>query len=154
MTALPPDHVGWLPSSALTRQLAHTRARMFHRSLDAALAAGQPPWDAGDLMVRAAELCARSTRAQLASSLDALVLIAEARPFSQLVRSRTVLSHRAPLLALAERLRELAPVEVAVVARVATLTWDRASPAYHGGASEGEFDRVIGRCLHVLQDAH
>jgi hypothetical protein len=57
MMSLPPDHVGRLPSTALTRQVARTRACLFHRKLDAALAAGQAPWDSGDLMVRAAGRC-------------------------------------------------------------------------------------------------
>jgi hypothetical protein len=154
MTALPPDHVGRLPSTALRRQATRTRVCLFHRRLDAALAAGQDPWDTGDLMMRASELCAPSTRARVASALEALVQLAESESLSRLVRARAVLTHREPLLALAARLSEPAPVEVAVVARLATLAWDQRSPAYRVGAPPRALAEVVGRCVHVLRDAH
>jgi hypothetical protein len=77
--------------------------------------------------------------ARLAALREALVGFAELQPVSALVRSRTVLMHRGPLLELAARLLQLAPVEIAVVARLAMLVWDQASPAYRAADPASEF---------------
>ena len=90
-----------LPRSALARQLTRIRAGLRHGKLDAALAAGQDPWSAGDLMLRASALSSLPMQTRLAASLEGLVDAAELQPVSPpFVRTRTVLSHRESLLAL------------------------------------------------------
>jgi hypothetical protein len=142
---------GRFPNSALGRGLARVRARAQRAKLDAALADGQDPWSSGDIMSRAAELSSLSTRTRLAASLEALVDFAELRPVSPLIRSRVVLLHREALLDLASRLREMPPVEVAVVARLAILVWNQGSPAFQAGSPPSRFGEAIASCIHVLR---
>jgi hypothetical protein len=127
------------------------RARAQRAKFDAALADGQDPWSSGAIMSRAAELSSLSTRTRLATSLEALVHFAELQPVSPLIRSRIVLLHREALLDLALRLRDLPPVEVAVVARLAMLVWDQASPAFQAGDPPSLFSEAVADCVHVLQ---
>jgi hypothetical protein len=148
----PSTGVARLPRGVLGRQLARVHAGLRHNKLDAALADGQDPWSSGVLMLRASALGSLSTRTRLAGSLEALVDGAELRSVPPHIRAGTVLVHRESLLALASRLRELAPVEVAVVARLSKLAWDQASPAYESGDSAALFAEVIARSLHVLRD--
>ena len=105
-------------------------------------------------MLRASALTSLSMQTRLAASLEGLIDAAELQPVSLHIRTRTVLSHRESLLALASRLRELAPVEVAVAARLSKLVWDQASPAYHIGDSASHFAEVIARSVHVLREEH
>jgi hypothetical protein len=102
-------------------------------------------------MSRAAELSSLSTRTRLATSLEALVDFAELQPVSPLIRSRIVLLHREALLDLASRLRDMPPVEVAVVARIATLVWNQESPAFQAGDPPSRFSEAIASCIHVLR---
>jgi hypothetical protein len=142
---------GRLPGSALDRGLARVRARAQHAKLDAALAEGQDPWSSGDIMRRAAELSSHSSRTRLAASLEALVNLAQLQPVSPLIRSRIVLLHREALLDLASRLRDMPPVEVAVVARLATLVWNWESAAFQAGDPPSRFSEAIASCIHVLR---
>jgi len=146
------DGIARLPHSVMARQLTRLRAGLRHGKLDAALAAGQDPWSAADLMVRASALSSPAMRTRLAASLEQLVDAAELLPVSRYIRTGTVLTHRESLLALASRLRERAPVEVAVVARLSKLAWDQASPAYQAGDPAPLFAEVIARSVHVLRD--
>lgn len=146
------DGIARLPRSVIARQLARMRAALRHGNLDAALAVGQDPWSAADLMVRASALSSFAMQTRLAASLEQLVDAAELLPVSRYIRTRTVLTHRESLLALASRLRELAPVEVAVAARLSKLVWDQASPAYQAGDPGPLFAEVIARSVHVLRD--
>jgi hypothetical protein len=102
-------------------------------------------------MSRAAELSSLSTRTRLATSLEALVDFAELQPVSPLIRSRIVLWHREALLDLASRLRDMPPVEVAAVARLATLVWNQESPAFQAGGPPSRFSEAIASCIHVLR---
>jgi hypothetical protein len=119
------------------------RSRSRRARLDAALAGGQDPWSSSDLRERAAQLGSLATRRKLAASLEALVTFAELQPTSPLVRSSVVLDHREALLDIAARLRDLPPVDVAVVARLAILVWDRASPAFASGGPPALFGEAI-----------
>lgn len=102
-------------------------------------------------MRRAAELSSLSTRTRLAASLEALVDFAALQPVSPFIRSRVVLLHRQALLDFASRLRELPPVEVAVVARLAVLVWNQGSPAFQAGDPPSRFSEAIASCIHVLR---
>jgi hypothetical protein len=127
------------------------RARAQRAKLDAALADGQDPWSSAAIMSRATELSSLSTRTRLATSLEALVDFAELQPVSPLIRSRIVLAHREALLDLASRLRDMPPVELAVVARLATLVWNQESPAFQAGDPPSRFSEAIASCIHVLR---
>ena len=139
------------PHTTLGRRLARIRGRAHRAKLDAALADGQNPWSSGVIMSRAAELSSLSTRTRLATSLEALVDFAELQPASPFIRSPVVLLHRKALLGLASRLRDMPPVEVAVVARLATLVWNQESPAFHAGGPPSRFNEAIVSCIHVLR---
>ena len=142
---------GRLSHSALGRGLARVRARAQRAKLDAALADGQDPWSSVAIMRRAAELSSLSTRTRLATSLEALVTFAELQPVSPFIRSRIVLLHREALLDLASRLRDMPPVELAVVARLATLVWNQESPAFQDGDPPSRFSEAVASCIHVLR---
>jgi len=148
------DGVARLPSSPLGRQLARIRAGVRRGTLDAALAAGDDPWSAADLMLRASALSSLSMQTRLAASLESLVGAAELQRVSPHIRTRTVLMHRTLLLELASRLRELAPVEVSVAASLSKLVWDQASPAYHAGDPALQFAEVMAQCRHILRDEY
>jgi hypothetical protein len=123
--------------------------------LDAALAQGVDPWSAGELMVRAARLCSLSERQRVAAGLAALVSLAEhRRPASQYlnVRHQVVLEQRESLLALAEHLRQPAPVEVAVVAQLVVLLTDSSSPVFAGGRPPDGLAEATSRCLHSVAE--
>jgi hypothetical protein len=61
-----------------------------------------------------------------------------------------VLAQRESLLALAERLGQPAPLEVAVVAQLAVLVSDPGSPAYVGGREPAGLAELTARCAHAL----
>ena len=151
--------VGALDRGVLGRHLSRVRARVHGRELDAALADGQDPWSSSELMVRASWLCSLPERRKLATALAGLVVFAEQRrppppsasPYFR-VRYDVVLEQRDALLVLAERLREPAPVEVAVVAQLALLVWDESSPVYADGKHPAGVGEVAAQCLHALGD--
>ena len=150
-----PAGVATLPSGAVGWRLARMRACLRRPSLDAALAQGADPWSAGELMVRAARLGSLSERQAVASGLVALVTLAEhqrpASPYLK-VRHRAVLEQRESLLALAERLRQPAPVAVAVVAQLVVLLTDSSSPVFEGGEHPDGLAEVTSRCLQSVSE--
>ena len=150
--------VARFPRWVLTRHAARLRARMRRRRLDAALAVGADPWSAADLMLRASRLSSLPGRQEIAAELEALVLFAEhnravmpcsqPRPLSPCLRIRcgVVLDQRDRLLELAARLREPPPMAVAVVATLAWLARDEASPVYVGGNPPAGVAVAVARC--------
>lgn len=131
------------------------RVRGHRRELDEALAAGADPWSDSALMTRASQLLTPEHRGRLAASIEGLVDLAErgmpASPYLRL-RRRAVRAHRHQLLALAARLRDAAPVEVAIVARLGILTWDHNSPVFEGGRPVEELCEVLDLCATALVD--
>jgi hypothetical protein len=128
--------VGRFPRRVLTRQAVKLRAGLRRRRLDTALAGGADPWGAADLMLRASRLSSLPGRREIAAALEALIVLAEqdraVSPYLR-IRRRVVLDQRETLLELAAELREPEPVSVAVVATLAWLARDGASPVYVGG---------------------
>jgi len=149
----PPNGVARVRRGLIGRGLSVVRVRLRRRRLDAALALGVDPWSTAELVVRASWLTSWPGRLRLAEALDELVGVAERRrapaPYLH-VRNGVVLDQREALLVLAQRLREPAPVEVAVVARLAVLAWDESSPVYVGGRHPAGVRETAGRCLHGL----
>jgi hypothetical protein len=150
-----PAGIALVPRSAAGRRLAKIRAFFRGARLDAALAGGADPWSDGDLMARAGRLSSLSQRRHVAAGLVALVALADQQrsgsPFLA-VRHRVVHEQRESLLALAERLGEPAPVEVAVVAQLALLLSDSSSPVYAGGEDPHGLAEATSRCLQSLSD--
>jgi hypothetical protein len=143
------------PSGAVGRRLVRMRACLRRARLDAALAQGADPWSSGELMARAARLGSLPEREGVASGLVALVALAEhQRPASQYlkIRHRVVLEQRESLLALAERLRQPAPVEVAVVAQLVVLLTDPSSPVFAGGNHPDRLAEATSRCLQSVSN--
>jgi len=149
ISALPRGAVGW--------RLARVRAGLRHSQLDAALAEGADPWSAGPLMARAAQLCSLAHRRKVEAGLVSIVELAEhRRPASPYlaIRDRAVLEHREALLALAVRLGQPEPVEVAVTAQLTWLVSHPASPVYAGGSDPEKLADVTAGCLdRVGEDA-
>jgi hypothetical protein len=135
--------------------LARIRAGVRRRQLDAALAEGADPWSGGELFVRASRLGALPERRKVAAGLLGLVALAAhqlpASPYLE-VRHRVVLEQRDSLCALADRLGEPAPVEVAVVAQLSLLLSDGSSPVYAGGRDPAGLAEVTTRCVHAIWD--
>lgn len=134
------------------RGAIHVRLRRFQ--LDRALAQGVDPWSDAELMLRASRLGSLAERRRLAVGLMELVSLAEhqrrSSPYVS-VRPQVVLDQREPLLALADRLGEPAPVAVTVVARIALLLSDPLSPVYQGGSHPRGLAEVTVRCLQSLE---
>jgi hypothetical protein len=115
----------------------HIRTWWHRDELDAQLAHGADPMGDPLLGRRAAQLCSRSTRANLAGTLEDALRNA---------RSTWSLSARLPLrrsavrgcaddiLAVARRLRDPEPIDVAGAAMIARLIFDGTSPLYRDGA--------------------
>ena len=155
--------VARFPRWVLTRHAARLRARTRRRRLDAALAVGADPWSAADLMLRASRLSSWRGRQEIAAELEALVLFAEhnravmrgsqPRPLSPCLRIRcgVVLEQRDRLLELAARLREPAPMSVAVVATLAWLARDESSPVYVSGNPPADVAVTAARCGRALR---
>jgi hypothetical protein len=145
-----PSGVALLPRGVLPRQFARIRARLRRRELDAALAEGRDPWSSSELIARAAHLGAPSERRQLATALERLVALAEHRhrmsPYVR-IRRRAVLDQREPLLALATRLRDPAPIDVALLAQLALLAWDESSPVFVDGRPAAALAETTARCV-------
>jgi hypothetical protein len=139
----------------MSRQLVRVRAAVRHRRLDIALAAGADPWSDGALLARAARLGSWAERRKVAAGIAQLVALATHRwPASSFrnVRHRAVLDQRESLLALADRLDQPAPVEIAVVARLALLVSDRRSPVYIGGRDPVSLAEVTAGCTRTLRE--
>jgi hypothetical protein len=152
--ATPMAGVSRLPQSWAGRRRAGIRARLRRAQLDSSLAQGADPWSAAELLVRASRLGSLSERRTLAAGLLRLVSLAERRRRSSPyvgVRHRVVLDQRESLLALAERLREPAPVDVPVVAQIALLLSDPSSPVYEGGKNPRSLAEVTVRCIQRLE---
>ena len=147
--------VARFPRRAVTRRVVGLSAHVRRRRLDAALAAGADPWSAADLMLRASRLTSFSERREIAAALEALVALAEQdRAVSPYLRIRcpVVLEQRDTLLEIAARLREPAPVSVAVVATLAWLARDESSPVYIGGTPPAGVADTAARCESAVRD--
>lgn len=139
----------------MSRRLARVRAAVRHRRLDTALAAGADPWSDGALLARAARLGSWTERRKVAADLAQLVALATHRwPASSFrnVRHRAVLDQRQSLFALADRLAQPAPMEIAVVAELALLVSDRKSPVYVGGRDPAGLAELTARCAQALRE--
>ena len=147
--------IGTLPRSVLGWRLARLGALVRRRRLDAALARGADPWSTGELVVRAAQLSSPAERPKVAAGLVSLLELAafhRRRSSYLMVRHELVLEHEEPLRALAERLGQLEPVDVAVVAQLELLLTDPASPVYSGGGDPHRLAEVTSRCLNGAAD--
>ena len=143
--------IGAVPSSVLGWRLAGFWVLVRRRRLDAALARGADPWSSGELVVRAAQLGSVAERRKVAAGLISLLDLAafqRRRSSYLMVRHQLVLEHRDPLRALAERLGQLEPVDVAVVAQLVLLLTDPTSPVYTRGSDPHRLAEVTCRCLH------
>ena len=144
------DEIGVLPRTALGWRVAHIRAVVRRRRLDAALADGADPWSAGELVVRAAQLASPAERRKVSTGLISLIDLAafhRRRSSYLMVRHDLVLEHEEPLRALAERLTQSEPIDVAVVAQLELLLTDPASPVYTHGGDPHCLAEVTSRCL-------
>ena len=146
--------VSRVPRSWVGRRRAGIQVRLRRFQLDRALAHGVNPWSAAELMLRASRLGSLAERRKLAAGLTELVSLAEhqrrSSPYVS-VRQTVVLEQREPLLALADRLRQPAPVAVPVVARIALLLSDPLSPVYQGGSHPRGVAEVTVHCLQSLE---
>jgi hypothetical protein len=143
-----------VPRSWAGRRRAGIHVRLRRFQLDRALAQGVDPWSAAELMLRASRLGSLSERRKLAAGVTELVSLAEHQRRSSpsvSVRHEVVLEQREPLLALADRLGEPAPVAVPVVARIALLLSDPLSPVYQGGTHPRGLAELTVRCLQCLE---
>lgn len=125
-----------MPATRAGRALLRARVRLSRRSLDTVLAAGGDPWSSASLLVRAGQLASPAGRNRLATALDGLVALAKLRPPALpdlQLRAGPVLEQRERIGALARRLSDPAPVDVAVIARLSLLAWEEGSPAFAGG---------------------
>ena len=145
------EGVGAIPRTPVGRQLTRARARFRRRRLDADLAAGLDPWSSAEHLVRAQQLVSVAERRKVAIALETLVTCAERRlgvsPRLAPLRTTTVLSERAALVALARRLADLEPVPPRVVAELEWLLWDPRSPVFRGGMSPEALGHIAERCL-------
>ena len=152
MSAAAPMAAGPLPRG-VRRRSTRLRATIRHRRLDVALAEGADPWSDGALLARAARLGSWPERRKVAASLAQLVALATHRwPASSFrnVRHRAVLEQRQSLFALADRLAQPAPIDIAVVAQLALLVSDRRSPVYVGGRDPAGLAEVTARCTEAM----
>jgi hypothetical protein len=106
-------------------------------------------------MARASRLGSLAERRKVAAALYALLAVATRRrlasPFLA-VRHQVILDQRESLIALAERLFQPAPIQVAVVAQLAMLLSDSSSPAYAGARDPRSLADVTTRCLRSVLD--
>jgi hypothetical protein len=105
--------------------------------------------------VRAAQLGSLAERRKVAAGLISLLDLAafqRRRTSHLMVRHELVLEHQEPLRALAERLGQWEPVDVAVVAQLELLLTDPRSPVYTGGGDPHRLAEVTSRCLHRAAD--
>lgn len=147
------DGVSHLPRSMVGRWLVGIRARRRRSQLDVALAQGADPWSTPELMARASRLGLRSDERSRQDCTDwwRSPRFADGHRRSS---GCVVLEQRDSLLALAERIFQPEPVEVAVIAQLALLLSDPSSPVYAGGRDPGILADVTNRCLdRVSTDA-
>ena len=145
--------IGALHASGIAQRWSALRARVSFSRLDIELANGVDPWSSTELMLRAARIGSASERRKLATALVGLVEVARLQGSTCSahvpLRRPLVLEHEEEIQLLANRLRELEPVDVATRAELALLLRDGRSPIYVGGRPPNEFIRVIARALHA-----
>ena len=141
-------------SGPVRRRLAFLRSRMFSRRLDAELASGADPWGSAERLHRAQQLMQPGHRKKIADGVEALVIGAKAQRESPhltgIVREAIVLRHQYQLLLLADRVRDVEPVDVRIVAELALLIRDQRSPVYSGGRRPSELGELLARCVNHL----
>jgi hypothetical protein len=144
--------IGPLHGGRLGWRWSAARARVSVSRLDVALASGADPWSSRHLMLRAARLSSLGERRRIAAGLTDLIGRARCATLSDTVRirRRLVLEHVNEILMLADRLRALEPVDVAIVAQLALLVCDGASPVYVGGRPSSELTDVIARARQAM----
>lgn len=154
LMAEPVQGVAPIGTGPVRRRLAFVRSRMFSRRLDAELAAGADPWGSSARLLRAQQLMSRAHRTRIGEGLEALVIGAEAQRdaphLTGIVRESVVLGQRYRLLLLADRVRDVEPIDVRVVAELALLLRDRSSPVYAGGRRPSELAELLARCAGRL----
>jgi len=148
-----------LPRRRLAWTLARIRVRRERRSLDERLAEGADPWESAELLLRAAELTAPAARRELADALDSVIAVAEhpvrvapSVPYAR-VCPVPILAARDALAALAERLRDPAPVSAECVAMLATLLRRRTSPLYDSARAAAAVSDAVAHCSVALAPA-
>lgn len=141
-----------MPRGRTGRALLWARVRFSRRSLDSVLAAGGDPWSSASLLMRAGQLASPAHRNRVATALDGLVVVAERHPRAPRprVRAGVVLWQRRRIAALARSLRDPAPLDVAVIARLSLLAREDASPAFAGGCPPEMLDAELGACEAAL----
>jgi hypothetical protein len=146
--------IGPVHRGRLAQRWSAVHARLSVHRLDVELANGADPWNSPELMARAVRIGSLEERRRLAAALSNLVGRAQAHratsPSRVPLRNRLVLEHSEELLLLAERLRELVPVNVNSLAELALLVRDGGSPVYAGGRPPNELGRVMVRALDSL----
>jgi hypothetical protein len=65
-----------------------------------------------------------------------------------------VLDERDGIVEIAARLREPAPVRVAIVAGLAVLAWDRSSPVFASGRPAAGVGGTVRSCADALRAVH
>jgi hypothetical protein len=147
--------VGPVHTKRHARRLSALRARLAAARLDLELANGADPWSSTELMCRAARVSSLVERRKLAAGLEGLVHVAAAkRPMFSVgvpVRRELVIDYVEELLMVAERLRELEPLDVSLLAELAFLVRDGRSPVYVGGRPPYELTRVTARALAAIE---
>ena len=92
----------------------------------------------------------------MAAGLAELVALAThqwpASPYRN-IRHHVVLDQRDSLFAFADLLDQPAPLEIAVVARLALLLSERTSPVYVGGRDPDALPVVLAGCAQALRGA-
>jgi hypothetical protein len=139
----------------LDRPALALRARVFasRRSLDEALADGASPLWTPDLALRARQLVSRSSRQQLATSLEQLVKEATRsvppRAVAVPLPRREIVEAQTSLFSIAARLRDERPVYARGMALLSRLLSDGSGPAYnpHG---EGSLRHAVGAIAAAL----
>jgi hypothetical protein len=132
------------------------RVRWSALELDAALASGTDPASSEELALRASQLADPAHRAQLARSINDLVLLAEGRFGAQLPTTRApssadrVHTSRGPLLELRERLLGEGPHSPRGLALVSLLLEDPRGPLYTHELSGEQLQPTLDQALAAL----
>ena len=139
----------------LDRPALALRARVFasRRSLDEALADGASPLWTPELALRARQLVSRSSRQQLATSLERLVKEQSDRflrgPSPYPFRDGRSLEAQTSLFGIAARLRDERPVYARGMALLSRLLSDGSGPAYNPHAG-GSLRHAVGAIAAAL----
>jgi hypothetical protein len=124
------------PAPRADRPTIGLRLRVWRKRevLDAALADGAEPTQSPELTLRAQQLVEPRKRAELATSIHALIDIADRQPnpLQATFRPSQVQANRSSLLELAERLRGQGPHALRGLAMTARLIEDGRGPLYPG----------------------